>query len=463
MSKINIHRGTFLEKEELTRMFSFLNERPEISALLSYSESFGLVSPGGKAGKPFSVKASSTTNAVDIAGGYVIDSTYHSYKVNDTTAFPIPNDGKYYWIKVGAFSRNYEDGYVQVDNSGNVSGTVSFTDVVRGQSSGVPTCIRFVKDDGTQPLNNGVYQVVNIIDDNNIVLSSGVLFQPETQLRVLVLGSIPMGRRFTDEQLEGLYTFDSYQISLVLETVEGTYPDKEENEYYIARVQNNGGVITVLDEREEFWVFGDGGATPPEPTKQFTFTINPTPSDATVTLNGQNRNSITVNAGASISWTVFKLGYVTQSGHLVLTEDRTLDIVLEESSPEPTPQYTLTVATQSGDTSYGTVAINSNTSGVSDSIIVQQGTMVTLTALAAENYIFSNWLKNGSPIAGNAVMEVAVTSNVNYIAVFSEDPNAEYWDFNVRLSEGSNEYELFSVPAQNGSGEYEGVMVRVTN
>lgn len=30
MSKINIHRGTFLEKEELTRMIGFLNEKPEV-------------------------------------------------------------------------------------------------------------------------------------------------------------------------------------------------------------------------------------------------------------------------------------------------------------------------------------------------------------------------------------------------------------------------------------------------
>lgn len=257
MSKINIHRGTFLEKEELTRMVRFLDEKPDTMAMFSASVSFGLVSPQGKPAAPFKVTTSTDVlGSVNIVGGYVIDSNLRAYRVNNHIDFPIPNDSKYYWMKVRYVQHNYEDGYVQVDTSGNVSGNVSFNGVVRGQSSGVPTCIRFVKDDGSQPLNSGVYQVVDIVNDNNIILSGGTAFKAESNLRVIVLGSIPMGRRFTDEQLEGLYTFDTYEILLVEEPSQGSAPVKEDNEYYIARVRNNGGSVTVLDERTEFWALG---------------------------------------------------------------------------------------------------------------------------------------------------------------------------------------------------------------
>lgn len=83
----------------------------------------------------------------------MIGSDLKGYRVDNQLDLPVPNDQKYYWLKVGPDSHNYENGTVQVDTSGNVSGTVNFNGIVRGQSSGVPTCIRFVKEDGSQPLN----------------------------------------------------------------------------------------------------------------------------------------------------------------------------------------------------------------------------------------------------------------------------------------------------------------------
>lgn len=73
----------------------------------------------------------------------------------------------------------------------------------------------------------------------------------------------------------------------------------------------------------------------------FTLTINPTPSDATVTLNDEVRTSITGTHDTSVNWKVEKAGYVTKSGtEQIGTSNRTLDIELEA---EPTPQYTLTI------------------------------------------------------------------------------------------------------------------------
>lgn len=259
MSTINIHRGTFLEKEELTRMIGFLNANPIGTAMIAASISYGIVSAGGNPGIPFAVTVSSQLGTINMTGGYIIDSALKSYHVEDQVNLTVPSDGAWYWLKVGAKSRNYELGYVQIDASGNVSGSVNFEGLVRGQSSGVPTCVRFVKDDGSQPLNNQVYQVVNIINSNSIVLSSGYPFQAEVQLRVIILGSIPMGGRFTDEQLEGLYTFDGNELTFVRETVTNTAPSKDVNEYFIARVRNQNGIVTVEDKRTEFWQIAAGG------------------------------------------------------------------------------------------------------------------------------------------------------------------------------------------------------------
>lgn len=259
MSTINIHRGTFLEKEELTRMIGFLNANPIGTAMIAASISYGIVSAGGNPGIPFAVTVSSQLGTINMTGGYIIDSALKSYHVEDQVNLTVPSDGAWYWLKVGAKSRNYELGYVQIDASGNVSGSVNFEGLVRGQSSGVPTCVRFVKDDGSQPLNNQVYQVVDIINANSIVLSSGYPFQAEVQLRVIILGSIPMGGRFTDEQLEGLYTFDGNELTFVSESITDTPPSKGANEYFIARLRNQNGIVTVEDKRTEFWQIAAGG------------------------------------------------------------------------------------------------------------------------------------------------------------------------------------------------------------
>lgn len=457
MSKINIHRGTFLEKEELTRMIGFLNEKPEVSAIFAASLSFGLVSPGGKAGSAFKVTASTTLGAINMVGGYVIGSDLKGYRVDNQLDLPVPNDQKYYWLKVGPDSHNYENGTVQVDTSGNVSGTVNFNGIVRGQSSGVPTCIRFVKEDGSQPLNNQVYQIVDIINNNNIVLSSGVAFQAETQLRVIVLGSIPMGRRFTDEQLEGLYTFDTYKLTFVEEPSAGTMPPKNSNEYYIARVRNNGGSVTILDERTQYWTLGGSGGS----GQTYTITINPTPADAQVIIDGVITNSVEAIDGRTLIWSVSKPGYLTQTGNYTVSgKNETLNIVLEVDT-DPVQDVKITVKTASGGTTQGAVSINNSATidKAEESISVPMGTTVQICAQAAAGYKFAGWLRNGNAHNQEAIQDIAAQADTVYTATFVEDTEEDFWDFETKTADGG--YELFTVPTQAGTGEYEGVMVKV--
>lgn len=65
-----------------------------------------------------------------------------------------------------------------------------------------------------------------------------------------------------------------------------------------------------------------------------TLTINPTPSDATVTINSEAKNTVTVPYGDTVEYSVAAEGYLTQSGTVELTEDKTIDVELVEE-PEP--------------------------------------------------------------------------------------------------------------------------------
>ena len=79
---------------------------------------------------------------------------------------------------------------------------------------------------------------------------------------------------------------------------------------------------------------------------QYTFTINPTPADASVTINGESRTSITVDDGTTVSYTVEASGYVSQSGTYTLDgANHTENIVLV---PVPVPQETVIEYTASG-------------------------------------------------------------------------------------------------------------------
>ena len=66
--------------------------------------------------------------------------------------------------------------------------------------------------------------------------------------------------------------------------------------------------------------------------KQFTFTITPTPADATVTINDVVQSSLTADYGTAITWSVAKNGFEAQNGSLTLTEDTTLPVTLVGSA-----------------------------------------------------------------------------------------------------------------------------------
>lgn len=273
VSKLNISRNVFLEKEELTNMLSFFATAPLMKAVLQASYSFGMITndpskinpntvnkPADEDNlvDPFKVETGTNSGTIKILPGMALTSQGNFIDINVEDNIAVPNDSNFYWVKIGYQTRNYEKGYVSVNSQGVVSGSVNFSGKVRGQSSSTPVSIRFEKQDGSVPINNGVYQIVNVIDNQNLLLTSASTFVAESNLRVIVLGTLPLGGVLTSEQRNGLYIYDDYVISLVPEVSVSTPPEKEADEYYIARVQNSGGTVSVFNEvKSEYWSLGN--------------------------------------------------------------------------------------------------------------------------------------------------------------------------------------------------------------
>lgn len=62
---------------------------------------------------------------------------------------------------------------------------------------------------------------------------------------------------------------------------------------------------------------------------QVTITINPTPADATVMINDEQQNSITVDYGTEVSYEVSREGYISTSGSVTAKSDQTVEVSLE--------------------------------------------------------------------------------------------------------------------------------------
>lgn len=116
----------------------------------------------------------------------------------------------------------------------------------------------------------------------------------------------------------------------------------------------------------------------------FTFTINPTPSDATVKINGTARKSITGAYGTAISWEVSKDGYNTRTGSTTMPlGGKTMNVTLTAvgsgdtggDTGGDTPMYTYTVNVTPKVANVTLSALGYNQSG--NSITVADGTPVS--------------------------------------------------------------------------------------
>ena len=253
MSKLNYNRRTFLSKEELQKSQEFLSELGFCKTLLmGITKSWGIVSSaGGSSSTELRVTADSNPGTIKIAPGYIVTKNKQLITVPEIRYLEVPNNGIPYYVFLAYDIVHWEDGYVSVDVNANLNGlNTDFLNVLRGQGSQAPISIKFEKEDGSDPLNNGIYEVVDVVNGTSAIINSYNSLVAEQNLKMVVLGTLPIGTNFSDEQKEGLYSYDRYNASkLLTESVNGGPPAYVQDiEFLLAKVVNNNGVITVSDQ-----------------------------------------------------------------------------------------------------------------------------------------------------------------------------------------------------------------------
>lgn len=102
--------------------------------------------------------------------------------------------------------------------------------------------------------------------------------------------------------------------------------------HYTATAQGyvtTSGVINAENGKEVVITMKAEETQTPPATEKVTVTINATPADATVTINGQTVSTLEVEKGTDVTWSVAKEGYTTQQGtYTAIAEDQTETITL---------------------------------------------------------------------------------------------------------------------------------------
>lgn len=103
--------------------------------------------------------------------------------------------------------------------------------------------------------------------------------------------------------------------------VEGDPNEVTNDEILVIRDNNNEDRISDIQVRLN-------GKLTSVLTEKFSFAVFPTPSDATVLINGSTTNPTVVDKNSKVTWSVAKTGYVTQSGTDVAENNIRKNIVL---------------------------------------------------------------------------------------------------------------------------------------
>lgn len=260
-SELNINRKTFLEQEELRRFQQFLQESVASAVTLGNTTSWGVLRTDFSGNEnDFKVEAGTNSGTIQIANeSKAVDNDELLAVQSPIDNIAVTNDSVWRWVRISHRYRRHEVGTISIDINGNMvgSGTL-FSEVLRGQATDVPVNIKFLKADLSPANNSGVYQIVDIVDDQNAILTSDVSFQAESDLFYVAIGSTPIDEIISSEQLEGLYKYNDCLIELVDEVTEDTPPTVgfvQDKTFYIARVQNTGTLLTIQDKRTEYWGF----------------------------------------------------------------------------------------------------------------------------------------------------------------------------------------------------------------
>lgn len=160
------------------------------------------------------------------------------------------------------------------------------------------------------------------------------------------------------------------------------------------------------------------------PSEKCTIRVVPTPYNATVTINGEVTNSLTVNYGEEVTIVVSANGYKTYSNIVTVTGDMTLNVELEKEASTTT--YTLTI---NPTPSSATVRLNNQNRR---SIEVEAGTSVHIKVSAPGYESYED----------DYIVNRTETKNISLTPATIES----YSNLRLTLSEGST-----SVSAEGGT------------
>lgn len=93
-----------------------------------------------------------------------------------------------------------------------------------------------------------------------------------------------------------------------------------------AEAEGSASIVVKAGEQSASCAVTVKAVTPP--VEKVTITINPTPADATVKLNGVAQSSIEVDKGTEVSYEVSKEGY-TKSATVTAETTQTIEVVLD--------------------------------------------------------------------------------------------------------------------------------------
>lgn len=199
------------------------------------------------------------------------------------------------------------------------------------------------------------------------------------------------------------------------------------------------------DTYEEFiLVEGDITLNPELNQSQVTFTIDASPSDSVVRLNGVVRRSITVTRGTLVNWEVSREGYITKSGSETVETSYTLPVTLAAIGSDEV-NFTINVISPSD----ATVTING---AQNNTVVVKKGSQVTWS-VEAPHYVSQDGsetvnedtVKNITLVAEQVTLTINPTpadANVELNSVSQKSITVDY-NTNVHIKVSKDGYETY--------------------
>jgi hypothetical protein len=389
-NKLNFTRNISLEKEELIQFQNFLTDNSQKSLFEAITVAWGIVPQADLSGNDFLVEQGSLAETIQVSNDSVgIDSDLFLLSLKAFDNYPIVDDGNYYWLKVSHRYLNVEPGTVSVNTSGEVSGTgTAFTELLRNQTSGSPVKIKFYKEDISQNpeiINNtDVYEIVEVINDGSMILSGN--FTAEADLNYIIIGSVSLGTTITTEQKEGIYSYNNCALELVAETVFDTPPTSgftQGKDFYIARLRNSGGTVSIEDKRSGYYWTLDLGVT--LPSKADRNANNITVADAALWLSKlliyQNEYISLTSSGSVTIYDVQNTSGLISVGGTANTHSYTLRLPLIDNQnvgKDIFIKYSLDTSVRTGPSYFRVTDIDNNVLFQDDwtDIIVKKGSVI---------------------------------------------------------------------------------------